>query len=507
MELQEYITVLRQRWLTVLVSAALVTGAAVAYCWQATPLYRASTSVFFSIRSGQTPAELAQGLNYTQNQVQSYTEVATSPLVLQPVIDDLGLDRSPKQLAAAISAKAPINTVIINITVSDPDPAKAADIANAVGQQLSKVVGKLAPESGQGEPIRVTTLAPAVEPSVPASPRVKLIVAVAAVLGLLLGAVLAIVRAVLDTRVGDETDVRKVTLSPVIGSIELASTLRHRSPALRQDPHGRVAESFRQLRTNLQFLNLDNPARSIVVTSPLPGEGKTTTALNVAMALAEAHVAVLLIDADLRRPSIANITGLEGTAGLTTLLAGEAKLDELTQPYGQSGYLDVLCSGHVPANPSELLGSHRMEALLKEACEHYEMVLLDTAPLLPVTDGALLSKLADGAIIVVRHNKSRRPQLAEAHAMLTTVGARLLGVVFNGVPSKAAPTYERRAVSSRYRFRNSFVRRWVRARGWIPSRPGRTSRDRVDVALNEERQRNDGHRKEQIPVHVAERDL
>jgi capsular exopolysaccharide synthesis family protein len=185
----------------------------------------------------------------------------------------------------------------------------------------------------------------------------------------------------------------------------------------------------------LQFLDIADRPKTIVVTSSLPGEGKSTTAVNLAITLADAGSRVALVDADLRRPSIAEYMGLEGEVGLTTVLIGQADLQDALQPWGDR-HLHVLTSGQVPPNPSELLGSRSMATLLTQLASQYDMVLIDTPPLLPVTDAAILAKITGGAVVVAGAGTVQRQQLADGLGSLEDVGARVLGVVLNRLAHK-----------------------------------------------------------------------
>ena len=195
------------------------------------------------------------------------------------------------------------------------------------------------------------------------------------------------------------------------------------------------AEAFRVLRTNMQYVEVDQDQRVFVVSSSLPGEGKSTTAVNLAITLALAKQRVALVECDLRRPLIAKRLGLDDGVGTTSVLIGKVALRDALQPYGDTG-LDVLACGPIPPNPSELLQSHAMEKLLGELREQYDIVILDAPPLLPVTDAALLAAQADGALLVVRHGKTTRDQLRHAVERIEAVDAKPIGVVINLAPAR-----------------------------------------------------------------------
>jgi capsular exopolysaccharide synthesis family protein len=177
-----------------------------------------------------------------------------------------------------------------------------------------------------------------------------------------------------------------------------------------------------------------------VISSSIPGEGKSTIAINLAVSLADSGSRVILVDADLRRPSIAEYVGIEGAVGLTTVLIGRAEVEDVVQPLGQTS-LDLLPAGQIPPNPSELLGSMAMADLLEQLSGLYDMVLLDSPPLLPVTDAVVLSNLAGGAVVVVGADRIHRPQLLQSLESLETAGAHLFGIVMNKIARREAAAY------------------------------------------------------------------
>ncbi len=195
------------------------------------------------------------------------------------------------------------------------------------------------------------------------------------------------------------------------------------------------AEAFRVLRTNMQYVEVDHDQKVFVVTSSLPGEGKSTTAVNLAVTMAVAKNTVVLVEADLRRPQIAERMGLDDGVGTTSVLIGKVALPDALQDFEVTG-LKVLACGPIPPNPSELLQSVAMEKLLHDLRGLFDVVIIDAPPLLPVTDAALLTAQADGALVVVRHGKTTRDQLSHSLERLEAVDAKALGVVINRTPTK-----------------------------------------------------------------------
>lgn len=441
MELRDYLEILRRRWLGATIVALAVLALATAFTLLSVPKYTATTRLFFAVQGSESVTDLALGSTFAEKQMTSYAEVATSPLVLDPVIRDLGLDTTPSALASSITAVVPTNTVILEVSVVNPDPARARDVANAVGSQLSKVAATLVPEREDGsDAVQATTLTPAQLPVQPSSPDVVRNLGVALALGLVLGIGFALLRHLLDTKVRSDEDVRALTDRPLLGSIAFDEAVPSHPVMVADQPRSAPAEAIRRLRTNLQFVGAASASKSVVVTSSVPAEGKSTTAINLAVSLADAGSRVILVDADLRRPSVAEYLGLEGRAGLTSVLIGRADAEDVIQPWRDSG-LDILSSGPVPPNPSELLGSPAMVDLLAKLEASYDVVLLDTPPLLPVTDATILTRLVGGALVIVGADRIHRAQLAESLETLETAEAQLYGLVLNKIARRDAKPY------------------------------------------------------------------
>jgi capsular exopolysaccharide synthesis family protein len=244
---------------------------------------------------------------------------------------------------------------------------------------------------------------------------------------------------VLDTRIRTPQDVEPVTDAPLIGAIAFDPKAKERPLIVHADPLSPRAESFRALRTNLQFLDMGG-RNSFVITSSVPSEGKSTTTINLAIALADAGKRVALLDTDLRKPKVAEYLGIEGGAGLTDVLIGRARVGDVMHPWGQRS-MYVLPAGKIPPNPSELLGSEQMATLLEVLERDFDVVLCDAPPLLPVTDAAILARAMSGALVVVSAGRTNRHQLLGAIDALQTVGAKVAGVVLSMVPTRGPDAY------------------------------------------------------------------
>lgn len=441
MELRDYIRILRKRWVLIALLTLIGLGAAAGYSILQTPKFTSSAKVFVSTSGGETVGELQQGNTFTQQRVKTYASLATTPIVLLPVIADLGIDRSAESLARNVNASAPLNETLIEITVVDNDPALAAELATEISESLTNVVESIEKTSTDAvSPVRLTLVQHASVPQSPTSPNVPLNLALGTLVGLALGIGLAVLLETLDTRIRNERDVEVVSDRPIIGGIAYDAKAAERPLIVHVDPRSPRAESFRTLRTNLQFLDVGHPSRAFVVTSSIESEGKSTTAANLAIALGDAGARVLLVDADLRRPKVDQYMGVEGGAGLTDLLIGRAELQDVVQKWGR-GQLYVLPAGRIPPNPSELLGSAAMVRLLEEFSGAFDVILFDAPPLLPVTDAAILSRVVAGAIVVVAAGRTHKNQLKGAVGALENVGATISGFVLTMMPTKGPDAY------------------------------------------------------------------
>lgn len=443
MDLKQYLTLLRRRWLYVLAGALAGVAVAAAFAWTLSPTYTASTVLFVSTRYDQVdPAQAYQGGLFSQQRVQSYAEIVSSPLVLSPVDEQLGLHENLQTLQGKITASAPLNTVLIDISVSDGSAARARDIANAVSQRFIQVVYTLEtpqPQSGTASPVKVTIVQSAELPTSPSSPRKKLYLIIGLLAGLVAGVVGAQLRETFDTAVRTKDHAEKLAGAPVLASVGEDDQVGSGQLVVRDGRSSPSSEAFRRLRTSVRFLNTGKHVQTLVVTGSVAGEGVTTVAGNLAVALAQAGENVILVDANFRQPMLAGLFGLNSAPGLTNVLAQSVRLDDALQVSYPEPTLRVLTSGPLPPNPSELLGSRQMLELINALKQRADMVIFDTPPLLPVTDAAALSRLTDGAILVCRPRSTKADHLDRARESLRSVGTRILGLVLNGVSDRRHP--------------------------------------------------------------------
>lgn len=426
--LQQVDRVARHSWLLVLTCllVGLCSGLLVTHFSQ--KVYATKVQLFVATPVATT-AELQQGDLFSQARVQSYTAVVNSPDVVGRVIRTLGLRIAPAQLSAEISAIAPPDRTLLNIEVVNEDPAMAARIANAVAAELPLAINQIeAARPGGLGAVKMTVTHPAVVPTVPIAPHVKKNLAIGLIAGLLASTAILALQLMLDDSIRTETDLAKTGI-PVLAVIrpKMANGRLARSGSYRDEYGSGPAESFRQLRTNIQFLDIDNHPTVFTVTSDLPGCGKSAIALNLAVALAAGGFRVCLVEADLRLPQLAKSLRLRSTKGLTDVLTGTAPLAETIQPVSEE--LFFLDSGPAFANPANLLASGRMRQLVKDLAAQFDYVVMSAAPLLASPDGVTVTTLTDATVLVVRSGHTTDLDLKRALDSVMNVGRRVTGLV------------------------------------------------------------------------------
>lgn len=439
MDFKQFLLVLRRRWMSILLIIAIAMGISAGITFTRTPKYESKTQVFLTVNVRDTTDAFA-ALYFASSRAASYAAAAKSTELSERVIRQLDLDVTPEDLSSRIDAEVVELTSLIQISVKDENARDAQTIADVTAEEFTKYIQSLESPGGGDAQILVQVTDRATYNPGQVSPTVTLNLVVAFLIGLLLGIALAVAREILDRTIRTADHVGELTESPVLASIGFDGDIK--SAPLLTDLGGFAArtEAFRLLRTNLQFIDLDHQPRCIVITSAVPGEGKTMTSTNLAVALAQTGRNTLIIDADLRRPRVASTLGLDPAIGLTTALVGKTEIHDAIQVHEASG-LHVLASGAKPPNPTEILQSKITQDLIRRLRSSYDMVIIDAPPLLPVADASVLAKLADGVIIVVRHAKTTKDQVNEAINRLNQVGARLYGVVVNMVAKRAVGSY------------------------------------------------------------------
>lgn len=440
MELRSYLGVLRRNLRLILGSGAAMVILAMVVTSQVTPVFESKSRILVSSPEPGTSEAYAGGLLSAQR-VAGYAALVDSEILAQRVQRVLDTGMATDELSEEVDASTVEDTGVLSITVRDSERERAEKIAQAYAEQLVALSAEIETPKGADRPtVSATVIDGASTPGDPVWPKPLATAVLAAFFGLALGLAGALVREVLDTSVKEVGDIADLTSAPLLGTITQDASASDRLLSELNVYAPRV-EAFRVLRTNVQFVEVDRSNKVLVVTSPLQGDGKSSTAVNLAISLAQSGLRVLLVDGDLRQSSVARLMGVERSVGLTTVLLGRVTLDEAVQHHGGHG-LDVLTSGVAPPNPTELLHSQAMAALLDRVRKDYDIVIVDSPPLVPVIDAALIASRADGALLVLRHGRTTRPQVATAVQRLEQVDASLCGVVMNQTPqSRSAAGY------------------------------------------------------------------
>ena len=378
------------------------------------------------------------------NEIQSIIERERKRLVAQIHNDYMAaLDREKLASAAVGREKAAVgelNQLLIQHNILKREFETNEQLYETLLQHL-----KDATVSAGLRATNIHLVDPALIPTEPVRPKKLLYIGVGLLVGLILGVTLAFVQESLDTSVKSAEDVERLISAPALAVIPLARSSWRRLGGDRSQPQdggvesivlrhptSSLAESYRTLRTSILLSTAPRPPQSLLVTSAQPREGKTSTSLNLAVGLAQRGVPVVIVDADMRRPGVSKALGLaENGAGLSSLLSGAHSLDEVLRQFEAVPNLWVLPAGPQPPNPADLLASPTMEKVLQELRGRFKHLVLDSAPLLLVTDATILSRLVDGVVLVVESGVTARRALVRAHRILGSAGGRILGTVVN----------------------------------------------------------------------------
>ncbi len=501
MELRQYAGLLR-KWLWLVFVLAVIAGlTSYVISKKSTPIYQASTTLMVNQAANPSTVAVYADILTSERLARTYANLLTSGPVLEETARRVGVD--PKELQRGITVTPVRDTQLLQIKVEGANPQLIAQIANTLPevfidrnremqlgqinkakleeeianteQDLAETTQQLKNVTDDTQRTRLeTSLAqyrstysnlvatyqqvklneaqatnniviaePATAPVLPIRPRTRTNVLLAAVVGALLALGVAFLVEYLDDTIKTPDDISRVSGLSTLGAIarlkeaggtrQLIAWLRTKAPE---------SEAYRTLRTNIQFSSVDNPVRSLLITSSGPGEGKSTTTANLAVVLAQTSQRVIVVDTDLRRPVLHKVFGVPNNTGLTTaLLAGDStSVEDYLQPT-EIENLSVLTSGPVPPNPSELLGSHRMGHLIEALSNAADIVLFDSPPVLAVTDAVVLARQVDGILLVADAGHTREHALVGAVAELQKTGANVLGVALNRLDARRGGYY------------------------------------------------------------------
>lgn len=410
------------KWWWVVVALTLVGGLAggLASLLMA-PTYQSTAQliVAYDAPAGAGSAELVQANNFAIQKVYAYQEIALSPRVLEEVIATLDLDMTVDELAQEVSVSVPLNTPVMEISATAPDPQDAATLTATVVDEFSAVVTALeTPSAGGLPPVRIETLEEPEVPVDPASPNVLVNIAVGLFAGFAAGIVWIAVAAASDRRLHSAENVTRRVLGSIPASTDRAVT------ALIDQPLSRVSEAY---RTVAATLGRSPGARLgiVAVAAATPRDATSSLTVNLALAMQEFGVRTVLVDANLRSGTISSSLELSGP-GLAECLRGEAKLDAVIQHVGE---IAVIPAGMTTDSPAELMSGSRLGAVLQELKAAFDMVLVDTAPVLPLSDALFVASAAESTVLAISAGRVTGAELGAATDALTAVGVDVVGVV------------------------------------------------------------------------------
>lgn len=438
MTILDLFTAVKKHIITAIVTLVVVLAAVAGYTFTRTPQYTASAQLLATYSGiAQTDASagaLSSGASYINSQIQTYPELVKTEAVLQPVIDKLGLSTTVSALAGEVTASNPKSTMLVEISVTDADAKKASSIANEVAESLKdQITAPLTTNEGVKitSPVNLQVVQTAYVPSSPSSPDIKANFVAGLAGGIVLGLIAAIVKDLADRRVRQAADAQAIIDVPVLGTLTASDVYKEKAPVIIAKPASPEAEEIRRLRTNLSFaLPENNLSNVIVVTSASQHEGKTITSVNLATAFAETGSSVLLIDADVRSPSVAPQLGIEGNVGLTHLLTGKLSAQDAIQRYWKPNF-HVLPAGKQSMNPSIMLNSRAMKSLIAQVAGHYDHVIIDTAPMRVANDAAVFVKEGGELLLVVGLGVAEKKQLRTTVQELKTLEIETAGLCLN----------------------------------------------------------------------------
>lgn len=441
MTVLDFVRLTRASLRTLLVMVSL--GLALSFVWtlRQPVVYTATADGVVVADSGSTVSDASTAAQAAATKASAYAQQMRSIDLIEGVREQLGVADSVGALTGRISAVNVEGSPNVTVAATGSTPQEAHDLAVATityaADYFVEFDSIARPQgSAPNTSIRLVPQPTADLPGAPSSPNYVRNLGIGAIAGLLLGYAVALLRKQVDSRVRTVDEIEGLVGASVLTVVPESPELdRVQADGLIASQTGAPAEALRQLRTNLRFVDVDRPPRSIVLSSANAGEGKSVVTANLASVLAAAGQPTVLVDADLRRPMVASIFDLDPAIGLTQVLAGDVRLDDAVQETGVDN-LQVITAGRIPPNPSELLGSQKMQQLVADLVDRGHLVLIDAPPLLPVTDAGLLSGTVDGTILVLSVGRTYKEQARLAAKILDQVGGHLLGTVLNRAPLK-----------------------------------------------------------------------
>lgn len=422
--------VLKKGWIILLLIVVFALGARFVSQNYIPKIYQAKATVFIGKEQGAATNITLSDIEASNKLIVDYKEIANSRMVIDQVMKSLNLNMKLEDFRKAMTLDVIDNSRLFSVSFSDRDPALAANVANAMARQLTDSASEIV----NVENIRIIDLA--LVPTEPASPKVNIITILAAVLGLIAGLLFVYLHEVFNDSFSSQESVEnelQLDVVAIIPKYKEAKNSYNKGLVTLTDPNSYLAESFKMLRTNINYMNKDDNNKVIMLTSSVGSEGKTTTSCNLAITIAQDHKKVLLIDGDLRRPNLFKKFKITMMPGLTDIIYGKYTLGEAVQRAIDVPGLDILTAGRLTSMTTELLGSVSFKKIIDEAREKYDVIIIDAPPVLNVSDTIIISKLVDKVLFVVAMDETNRSLVKAAKKNLEMVSVKMMGMVLTNM--------------------------------------------------------------------------
>lgn len=422
------------------------------------PSYTASVQLYVNANDTTSPANLNE-LNYAQKVVATYINFLQTKVFYQQVIEETDLNYKPERLRKMTSIQSVNNTEIFRISVTTHSPEDAYKLVEAM-QRVAPVLIQSIKETAQ-----ISVVDPVELPGRPSGPNILLNSLLGGFIGLVFSILAIMLWEIIDVNVKNQEDLNKRYKLPVLGAIPNFDTSQAKKIIrknrifkdrenlefqINEDTKFVITEAYKTLRTNMRFSLRSNMCKKIIICSPMPEEGKSTTSTNLAITIAQMGAKVLLMDCDLRKGRLHRYFNIKSMPGISDVLSGITDVKDVTRKTANEN-LHILPMGAIPPNPTELLGSVQMEELLSKLDKIYDYIIIDTPPINVVSDSLSLSKVVDGVILVVKEGETSHPNIVSAIGKYEFAEANLLGFVLNGVTLEQG----KRKKSHYYYYRNS----------------------------------------------------
>jgi succinoglycan biosynthesis transport protein ExoP len=438
-ELQAFVSLARRRWWVAALALVVCLGASAALSSSKPKIYRASARLYVNVQGATGTKDQAEGFQLASQLLASYAKVVNSQMTTKPVAEALKNRITPAQVRAKVTATPVPLTLLIDVRATDQRPVFAAELANATATALAQVIDELGANPTGG--VRASIIDRAGTPTSPSSPRPKRDLAVGGFLGLALGAAAALAIDALDRTIREPSEAAEVFDAPVLCSVPKQRQISADPLVALKRGGSPTGEAYRALRTAIRFRESSHRLKTVLVTSAAAGDGKSTIAANLAIAMSLDGAKVILIDADLRRTRLSGMFKLPTGPGLTDVLLDKVKLPDALAAW--SAGLSILQVGSYTLNPSEALGSPQMVQVLENAKKLADIVIVDAPPVLPVADPSVLAALVDGTVLVCRWGRTSLHAAESTRAVLENVGADVIGVVLNAEGGGRSASYYR----------------------------------------------------------------